>query len=131
MFRITVAIVDVVESSGPSRRSIRHQAIENRHADKRPAALSRVGSGLFLSVQGRPVSGSTVDLGVAMVAHRAPPHGPTFTPGAILRQPSADADPAQKSAQSVTAAAAQSLGGVIVVILSALSAIGAASFIRR
>ena len=48
-----------------------------------------------------------------MVAHRAAPQGPTFTraPSCASQRPfgSADADPAQKSAEIVTAAAAQSL----------------------
>jgi hypothetical protein len=43
MSRIAVAVVDVVEPSGPSARSIRHQTVENRHADKRAAPLRRVG----------------------------------------------------------------------------------------
>ena len=43
MSRIAVAIVDVVELSGPSPRSIRHQTIEDHYADKRAPALRRVG----------------------------------------------------------------------------------------
>ena len=35
-------VVAGLESSGPSPWSIRHQTIENRHADKRAAALRRV-----------------------------------------------------------------------------------------
>src|ERR1700722_17716132 len=41
--RVTVPVVDVIKSPGPAPRSIRHQPIENRHADKRAAALRRVG----------------------------------------------------------------------------------------
>ena len=53
---IAVAVVDIVEPSGPSARSLLHQAIEDRDTDQRPPALA--GSGLCLSVQGLPVSGS-------------------------------------------------------------------------
>src|SRR6516162_9707482 len=40
---IAVAVVDIVEPSGPSARSLLHQAIEDRDTDQRPPALSRVG----------------------------------------------------------------------------------------
>src|ERR1700757_2483634 len=61
-----------------------------------------------------------------MVAHSAPPHGPTFTwaPSCASQRPlgSAEAVPAQESAQSVTAAAAQSLGSFMARILPTCSA---------
>ena len=41
--RVTVPVVDVVKPPGPAPRAIRHQPIENRDADKRAAALGRVG----------------------------------------------------------------------------------------
>ena len=60
-----------------------------------------------------------------MVAQSAAPHGPTFTwaPSCASQRPfgSADADPAHKSAQSVTATAAQRLGTFMVPILAALN----------
>jgi len=42
MSGIAVAVVDIVQSPGPSPRSIRHQTVENRDADKWAAALRRV-----------------------------------------------------------------------------------------
>src|SRR5215475_12937273 len=61
-----------------------------------------------------------------MVAQSAAPHGPTFTwaPSCASQTPfgSADAAPAHKSAQSVTAAAAQRPETLMVPILSALNA---------
>ena len=41
--RVTVPVVDIVKPPGPAPRAIRHQPIENRDADKRAAALRRVG----------------------------------------------------------------------------------------
>jgi len=112
MSGIAVAVVDVVQSPGPSPRSIRHQTIKNRDADKRAAALRRV---RIVLVCPRP-AGLRIDRGSRGGDSRA--HGATARSdlhvGAVLRRQrplgSADADPAQNSAQSVTAAAAQSLG---------------------
>ena len=69
MSGIAVAVVDVVQSPGPSPRSIRHQTIKNRDADQRAAALRRV---RIVLVCPRP-AGLRIDrgLGVAIVAHIA------------------------------------------------------------
>ena len=87
MSGIAVAVVDVVQSPGPSPRSIRHQTIKNRDADKRAAALRRV---RIVLVCPRP-AGLRIDRGSRGGDSRA--HGATARSdlhvGAVLRQPKA------------------------------------------
>lgn len=87
MSGIAVAVVDIVQSPGPSPRSIRHQTVENRDADKRAAALRRV---RIVLVCPRP-SGLRIDRGSRGGDSRA--QGATARSdlhvGAVLRQPKA------------------------------------------
>ena len=87
MSGIAVAVVDVVQSPGPSPRSIRHQTVENRDADKRAAALRRV---RIVLVCPRP-AGLRIDRGSRGGDSRA--QGATARSdlhvGAVLRQPKA------------------------------------------
>jgi len=87
MSGIAVAVVDVVQSPGPSPRSIRHQTIKNRDADKRAAALRRV---RIVLVCPRP-AGLRIDRGSRGGDSRA--HGATARSdlhvGAVLRPPKA------------------------------------------
>jgi hypothetical protein len=87
MSGIAVAVVDVVQSPGPSPHSIRHQTIKNRDADKRAAALPRV---RIVLVCPRP-AGLRIDRGSRGGDSRA--QGATARSdlhmGAVLRQPKA------------------------------------------
>ena len=87
MSGIAVAVVDVVQSPGPSPRSIRRQTVENRDADKRAAALRRV---RIILVCPRP-AGLRIDRGSRGGDSRA--QGATARSnlhvGAVLRQPKA------------------------------------------
>ena len=107
MSGIAVAVVDVVQSPGPTARSIRHQTIENRHAYKGAAALRRIG--IVLLVRPGPpalriIRGFRSCDGA--LAHSAAPHGPTFTwaPSCASQRPlGSDAALALNSMQTVTA----------------------------
>ena len=78
---------------------------------------------MFLSVQGRPVCGSTDDFGLAMVAHSAAPQGPTRTwaPSCASQRPlgSASADPALTSTDKTIAETPQTLHHLMCYIVPA------------
>jgi hypothetical protein len=84
---VNIAVVDVIEFAGPSTWCLRHQPIENRHADERPATQRRI---VIVSI-GPGTTGFRIDRGLRRGDNRAQPRTAWshLHMGAILRQPKA------------------------------------------